>query len=233
MTCPLSPLRWWQDYVAGRLRTPQSIYRAAQAENPDAAQSADRVFDIPDPGPGFMAPARLQAPQHMKSESYMGQIRRADWSHTDPRLIVWAATFQRLAAKRGVPLYVHCALRPKSVQDQLLKQGRTKAAYPRSAHNIGEAVDIVHGTFHWQMNEQEWQYIAVLGRLALDRVNARLKKANKLALSWGGDWSFYDPAHWEISDYRSRIRSLKEPAQKRPITPLEALRDAETFLHGL
>lgn len=225
MSAPGPVSRWWQDYVAGRLRTPRALFNAAWGDSPDPAQSADRVFDVPDPGPTWDAPDRLKAPLHFRSESYMRQIRRADWSFCDPRLAVWAAVFQQMARKRDIPLYVHAALRPKSVQNALVAQGRSRAKYPRSAHNIGEAVDIVHGVFHWSMNESEWSLLHALGNMALDRCNAYLKGPFKLSLTWGGDFKrLYDPAHWEITDFRNRIRVLPEPDAPVRFTPQDLLK---------
>ncbi|MDO5631358.1 MAG: M15 family metallopeptidase [Paracoccus sp. (in: a-proteobacteria)] len=193
--------------MAGRLRTPQAIYRAALAENPDPS-GADRVFDLP-PDPVWTAPARLRAPGHFLSNTYLRQLDRADWAFVDPRLQYWAALFQEYARKRGVPLYVHSALRDKATQEKAFSEGRSKAIYGRSAHNIGEAVDIVHGVYHWNLTENEWRVIHMLGMAALDRVNAQLPKDRKLRLTWGGEFkSLYDPAHWEIMDYRQRLRPM-------------------------
>lgn len=200
---------WWQEYVAGRLRTPRAIYRAAISENPDPAQAGERLSAIPADGPGFDAPERLRAPNFIASSGYMSQLERADWLHVDPRLMYWAARFIDAAKKRGIPLYVHCALRDKAEQDRVYSRGHSKAKYPRSAHNIGEAVDIVHGVYHWDMSKAEWAYLHTLGQLVLDKVNAELPKSEKLVLTWGGGFkSLYDPAHWEISDFRQRLRPL-------------------------
>ncbi|WP_323717584.1 M15 family metallopeptidase [Paracoccus aminovorans] len=207
--------RWWQDLVAGRLRTPQAIFRAAISENPDPAQAGDRVFDLPEDGPTFDAPERLKAPGFLRSPSYTVQLERADWNHCDPRLMYWAARFVDAAKKRGIPLYVHCALRGEAEQKRVYAAGNSRARYPSSAHNIGEAVDIVHGVFHRQMTRDEWRYLHVLGQLVLDRVNAELPKAQKLNLTWGGNFrSLYDPAHWEVSDYRNRLRPIPDGPPK-------------------
>lgn len=200
---------WLQNLFAGRLCTPREIVAASRAEVPDAAQAADRFFDIPDDGPGFQAPARLKAPGHFLTTSWLRQSERADWAFADPRLMYWSACFVEAARKKGIPLYVHTALRGREEQERVNKAGHSKAGYPRSAHNIGEAVDVVHGVFHWDMTPQEWAYLHVFGSLVLDRVNAQLPKADKLALTWGGNFkSLYDPAHWEIADYRTRLRAL-------------------------
>lgn len=209
--------RWWQDFTAGRLRTPQAVYAAAQAENTE--NPSDRFFGPPiDDGIKWDAPARLRSPQYFYSDSDLRHRERADWRGCDPRLMFWAAYFIKAAARRGIPLYVHCALRDKAEQDRVFKAGHSKAPYPRSAHNIGEAVDIVHGRFHWDMTPAEWALLHTLGRLSLDRVNAQLGK-DKLQLVWGGSFrSLYDPAHWEVSDYRQRLgpRSQGDPIRLSP-----------------
>lgn len=206
--------RWWQEYVGGRLRTPQDLFRSAKRENPDPAQAYLRFLDDPEDGPTWAAPQRLKAPGFILTDAALRQYSRADWQHCDPRLMRWAAAFVELARKRGVPLYVHSAFRTREQQVKAVRDGASKAPWPRSAHCIGEAVDIVHGVYHWQLTPQEWQFLGVLGRLALDRVNAPLKKADKLSLTWGGndgpgDRFSWDPAHWEIADYRRRIREIE------------------------
>lgn len=233
MTCPLPVPKWWQDYAEGRLTTPQSIYLASRNENPDAAQAFDRLNEVPDPGPTFAAPERLKAPNFIQGNTYLKYQDRADWSHADPRLMVWAATFTEMARKRSIPLYVHSAFRGEKEQNALVAKGNSKARYPSSAHNIGEAVDVVHGVFHWDMNAQEWNLLHVLGKLALDRVNTLLKADNKLSLTWGGSWRFYDPAHWEVSDYKSRMIRLPDSTHPVRMTPKAILAARERLLAGL
>lgn len=184
-----------------------------------------RFFGPPDDIPGVWdAPERLKAPNFLTSTGHISQWDRADWAHVDPRLMYWAALFIEAARKRGIPLYVHCALRDRDTQDAHFNKGTSKVRYPNSAHNIGEAVDIVHGLFHWEMSRSEWSLLGVLGKLALDRVNAQLPKERKLALTWGGDWkSFWDPAHWEIADYKARRRILP-PVEPVRMTPRYILR---------
>lgn len=200
--------RWWQEYAAGRLRTPRSICQAARAEN--TPQTRNPLVPALDDGQ-WTAPERLKIPAFIQSTGYLSQGERADWSHVDVRLMYWAALVVEYARKRGIPLYVHTALRGREEQERLRKAGHSKAAYGRSAHNIGEAVDIVHGLYHWNLTKQEWGLIHVLGRLALERVNAQLPKERKLQLTWGGHFnSLYDPAHWEVTSFRERLRPLPD-----------------------
>lgn len=199
---------WWQNYVLGGLRTPQDLYGSALAEN-YVTESDDRFLgDLPSDAE-WQAPERLKYPVYWRLQMYLDQSSRADWQSTDIRLQRWAALFIEYARKRDIPLYVHCATRTEAEQALVYARGNSRARYPSSAHNIGEAVDIVHGRYHWDMTRQEWQMLYTLGMLALDRVNATLPKAQKLQLTWGGHFrTLYDPAHWEIADYRGRLRRL-------------------------
>lgn len=219
MTPGQSVRRWWQLYVLGRLTTPQDLYQAALAESPDDALSSDRFFGVPPDVDLWDAPRRLSAPSQFTSKRYLLQGDRADWQHCDPRLMRWAALFVEYARKRGIPLFVHSAFRTKAEQAALVARGVSRAAYPRSPHNLGEAVDIVHSVFAWDMSPQEWALLHVLGLLALDRINAMLPKDRKLNLTWGGSFKgLYDPAHWEITDFRLRIREVSPLAPLR-LTP--------------
>lgn len=216
--------RWWQRVVLGELATPQDICAAALQEEPSAAQAGDRFFQTPDDGLVWDIPKRLSvAPSFFTGLTYLRQSERADWQHANPALQRWAALFIEYARKRGVPLYVHCCFRGEAEQNEANQKGNSKAPYPRSAHNIAEAVDIVHSVYHWDLTPKEWQFLQVLAQLALNRVNATLPSGPiyneqgqrvgwsqpKLALVWGGTFtSIYDPAHWEVADYRNRTRRL-------------------------
>lgn len=202
--------RWFQQLLAGQLKTPQAIYAAAMQEVPDPAQGWKRFLeeDVPSDD-GWKAPERLRAPGFILTERHLRQWDRADWQYCDRRLMRWSAVFVELARKRGIPLYVHTAFRNAEEQARVNVAGNSKAPWPRSPHNIGEAVDIVHGVYHWQLSKQEWSLLHLLGLRALDLVNAGVKAADRLALTWGGDFkSLYDPAHWEVADYRKRIRPI-------------------------
>lgn len=116
---------------------------------------------------------------------------------TDCQLKRWWFRFQEEAAAQSVPLRVHSGYRDKEHQNRLKSEGRSKAVWGQSPHNFGLAVDIIHTTRAWDgMTRDHW---AMLGALGKD-----LARRQKLDLVWGGDWSFYDPAHWEYKDWRIR-----------------------------
>lgn len=210
---------WWQRLVGGRIASPQDLFRAAHSEKMVEGERYSRFLGVPRESGKFEAPRRLAAPGFFHSNTLLLQWERADWQYVDIRLCEWSARLIELARKRNIPLYVHCAFRTRSVQERAVAEGRSKAKWPRSAHNIGEAVDIVHGVFGWEMSPQEWEYIHVLGQEALRLVNEGVRKDRKLELVWGGKFrTLYDPAHWEIADYRQRMREIKEgpPIRRTP-----------------
>ena len=119
------------------------------------------------------------------------------------------------ARKRDIPLFVRCAFRTEQEQNRLNQEGFSKLRWPNGAHNIGEAVDIIHGRYAWELTQDEWLYIHQLGLDCLRRLNATLLKPQHLALNWGGDDRTksdrfrWDPAHWEVASYKARVRPLK------------------------
>ena len=91
--------KWVQDYLAGRLTTPQQIYAASRAEIP---LPPTRFFGAPvDNLDLWDVPSRLQAPAHFLSNSWLKQYDRADWAHVDPRLMCWSGHFIKAAEKRA------------------------------------------------------------------------------------------------------------------------------------
>ena len=106
--------------------------------------------------------------------------------------------------RRGMPFFVHCIFRDRDTQNRLQAQGVTRARWGQSAHNYSMAVDIVHYGQFWDLTELEWNVVGAIGK--------EIARKRNLAVTWGGDWSFYDPAHWELSDWRKRTAGVKLPA---------------------
>lgn len=215
--------KWFREYVLGTHTTPQQIYKAAMRDlveqDPPSHSFARFLNNLPD-SDKFEAPLRLKAPSLMTTSAMLRNHERADWQHVDARLRLFAAAFIEAARKRGIPLYVHGAFRTQEAQQALYDAGRTKTLWPRAAHCVGAAVDIVHGKFHWDMTPQEWQYLHKLGRDVERKINATLKVNQRLNLTWGGNWKFYDPAHWELHNWADltppNIQNIKEPLRASP-----------------
>lgn len=96
--------------------------------------------------------------------------------------------------RRGVPMFAHCVMRDHMEQSRLHALGRSKAAAGLSPHQHGMAVDIIHGTRGWEIDRRSWAIIGHIGKEVAERIGVQI--------SWGGDWRFYDPAHWELAEWR-------------------------------
>lgn len=195
---------FWSLFRAGRLRSIGDFFaalRGARLADQGVSLTPDRFFD-PDPEqPVFVAPQTLRmGPGYFTSDRYLAQGMRADWQHCHPDIVRFAAHFIEAMRKRGVPLYVHGAFRSEADQDAAVAAGRSKAVWPVAAHAQGAAVDIVHSDLHWEMSRQEWQFLGKVGKDLAARLG--------VAVEWGGDWKFYDPAHWAIVGWKSDIRRL-------------------------
>lgn len=116
---------------------------------------------------------------------------RADWAGVDPRIRAFAGKLVQKFRGWGVPLVAIEARRTVLRQRQLYDDGKSKVSGPVAAHTVGGAVDIVHAGFWWNMSRDEWAYIGAVGR-SVDP-----------SLTWGGSWSFYDPAHWECPEWKA------------------------------
>lgn len=198
-------------------RVPSASPRRGHLAQPDdpPSTSAERFFGTLTDGPIFEAPERLRAPSLFTSEAGLRQHDRADWQHVDPRLQLFAARMIEAFRKRGIPLYVHWAFRTKDQQDALKAQGVSNALYPFAPHCLGCAVDIVHSRYHWELTKDEWAMLGKVGQQVADRMGLKVK--------WGGSWNFYDPAHWELSDWRTdwgakytRVKHIGEPVRLTP-----------------
>lgn len=129
-----------------------------------------------------------------QSERYSVQQGRADRTGADPAILEFERKLISRARNLGIPLFAHTVVRGSSEQNRLFRAGLSKARAGFSAHNYGAAVDIVHGTKAWALTTKQW---AVLGHIGKE-----LAASLGLEIVWGGDWKFYDPAHWELASWR-------------------------------
>jgi len=203
-------LHWWSRYISGAIKNPKQLMEASrQTAEAEDAPFTERFLNM-DVLPQVHTPARLVAPSIMTAEHVLRYHQRADWQHTTKDIQRFAASFVETLRKRGVPVYVHSAFRTEAEQLALVKRGVSKARYPRAPHCMGEAVDIVHARYHWEMTINEWAILGKIGHEVADRLS--------LPIRWGGDWKFYDPAHWEIADWRDRVRHIQsgDPIRQTP-----------------
>jgi len=139
------------------------------------------------------------------SKKYRDALLRVPTTGSHPDLVKWWQKFQAVLKQRGYPMFPVEWVRGGTRQNQLQKEGFSRARAGQSPHNFGCAVDIVHVYHGWNIHNGEdddgpearakWAIIGTLGKEVARKMN--------LNLTWGGDFpNFYDPAHWELSDWR-------------------------------
>ena len=209
---------FWQRYASGQLTCFEDFKKAVAKERwaDDQNTSVERFLDQYAPGEIWQGPERLRRTSaFFTSEPMLKLHDRADWQLCSDPLKLFAARYVEAARKLGIPLYVHSAFRTEEEQAALHKKGRSRAVYPFASHCQGKAVDVVHASYHWMLSNDEWAFLGRLGKDVADRTG--------IEMTWGGDWSFYDPAHWEIKDWRKSVTEARSGAPVR-YTPRGLLR---------
>lgn len=136
--------------------------------------------------------------EFLMSERHQKQHWRADRRGLHPDLLEFEQTFRARMAKLGVPVFVAEAVRSPERQNDLYALGNSRARGGQSAHQFGCAVDIVHGMMAWNMDPKAWKLFGHVGKEIIAQRGLAIH-----SLAWGGDWSFWDPAHWEVKDWRN------------------------------
>lgn len=121
--------------------------------------------------------------------------QKRDGSH--PQIVEFYVRLQKELKKRGYPFYAFEFVRSDERQRTLKARGVSRAGPGQSPHNHGCAVDLIHLTRLWDLTEKEWAVIGVIGK--------EVARKAKIPIVWGGDWGFYDPAHWELEHWRDLV----------------------------
>ena len=108
-------------------------------------------------------------------------------AQADPRLVHWF-----LSAKvRHPDIHVSWSYRDEVSQDQAVQEGKSKLAYPKSAHNKlpALAIDL------FQINEAGQ---ALWNKSFFEQLDHENEQA-QIKIKWGGNWvNLGDDDHWEV-----------------------------------
>lgn len=131
----------------------------------------------------------------LASRKWQEQQWRAD--RTGAHLTI--LEFERLLIKRmarlGVPMFASEVLRSQERQQQLFEDGHSQAKAGKGPHPYGCAADVVHSVKGWNLTKTQWALVGHVGK--------EVAQQRGLKVSWGGDWKFYDPAHWEVTGWKA------------------------------
>lgn len=138
---------------------------------------------------------------------YRDQQQRANREGADIRICEFADKLVRRAAKMGIPLFPVVIMRTYDDQAAAYVTGVSKDSPDDGIWpHMGFAVDIIHSV-HGYMDKPKiahaWDVIGHLGK--------EVAVSMDLKVTWGGDWKFYDPAHWEIADWKEHVQLGGKP----------------------
>jgi hypothetical protein len=153
-----------------------------------------------DPAKAFpMALEAMRNPGLLKTPKYQEQQMRANRLGAHPSINEFSGKLIRRAAALGIPLFPHCMVRRYDEQASAYARGVSKDSpadgfWPHRAY----AVDIIHGTLGYLDNPvvpHAWDVIGHLGK--------EVALSMGILVQWGGDWKFYDPAHWQLEGWKA------------------------------
>lgn len=140
--------------------------------------------------------SRLSNKPFLDGLRYEHQQLRANRRNCHPDILLFEKAFVRLCAEYDIPVFAHSIRRDKSTQDRLFRDGFSRAKYGESPHNFGMAVDLIHGTKAWNIARKDWSVFYAIGSEASSKSGVQV--------DWGGHFrSLYDPAHWQLKNWRS------------------------------
>lgn len=141
---------------------------------------------------------RIVNQDQVRSQKLTEQRIRPIAGGAAPQLLEFIWLFYKRMDGRGIPVFAHTIVRDYKEQLKLFDDGFSKDSpddgkWPHMAF----AVDLIHSIYAWDMSTYEWAIFEEVGKeLAIQR---------SIDIVWGGDWKFYDPAHWELRDWRERV----------------------------
>ena len=130
----------------------------------------------------------------IQSQKYKDQQMRAVRDGAHPDILEFEKRLITRMRKQDVPLFCLYLWRGEDEQNALYVRGHSKARYGQSPHNFGMAVDIIHGTKAYDLDRKAWSLLGHIGK--------EISVQAGIPVVWGGDWKFYDPAHWELKNWK-------------------------------
>lgn len=137
--------------------------------------------------------------QFLRSEKHEAQKWRASREGAHPDILEFEKRLITRMRKQHVPLFTLCCVRTPADQTMAYIKGHSRAKAGQSPHQYGMAVDIIHGTRGYDLHKQAWSLLGHIGK--------EISVQSGIAITWGGDWKFYDPAHWELKEWRTLAKT--------------------------
>lgn len=149
--------------------------------------------------------AAMRNSEFLKTPKYQEQQTRALKEGADPLILEFSEKLIKRMAALGVPMFAHCIVRPYHQQAVEFAQGDSlinpaKTPWPHRAY----AVDIIHSVHGW-MDKFDHKPTGVRAWEIVGHVGKEVANSMDIDIKWGGEFKrLYDPAHFELADWRER-----------------------------
>lgn len=153
-----------------------------------------------DPGLAYrVAMEALRNEGFLKSPKYQEQQTRANRVGAHPLIVEFSDKLVKRLGKLGIPVFPLCIVRTEQEQmkaflDGVSKDDPSDGLWP---HRFA-AVDIIHSKLGYMDAENHvpngWNIIGHCGK--------EVAHSMGIKIVWGGDWKFYDPAHFELEGWK-------------------------------
>lgn len=146
----------------------------------------------------------MRNPGFLKSPKYQQQQKRALREGAHPQILEFERKLVKRLAEMGVPVFAACVVRTYDEQASAYARGVSKDSpadglWPHRAF----AVDIIHGTLGYMDKPVIPNAWAIIGH-----VGKEVAASMGIKITWGGDWTFYDPAHFELTGWKQMAAYL-------------------------
>lgn len=136
-------------------------------------------------------------PAFLKTQKWQDQQWCANREGVHPDILEFEKRMIRRMSKLGVPMFASEVMRTPERQNDLYALGNSRAKGGQSPHQYGCAIDLVHSVKWWTLSQMEWRIVGHVGQEIVTQAGLAI-----VSLAWGGSWDFYDPAHWQINDWK-------------------------------
>lgn len=117
--------------------------------------------------------------------------------------------FEQELWAREIPFVVHQVMRSAAEQKALFEKGVSRAKAGQSPHQWGCAVDFIHYKKGWELHPDKSEAYAMWA--VIGAIGKEVARRKQIPITWGGDFvTIWDPAHWELTGWKT---------YQKPLTP--------------
>ena len=166
--------------------------RYAAGDKPRSLDSGDMPIKLP--ASYIEAAQSLTDWEAFKDAGVKSRLQSTEFEGLNPLLSDFLRAFLKELHRRGIPMYCFETVRSVERQAMLKEQGVSLAGPGESPHQDGLAFDLVSATKYWGLTNKQWEVIGAIG--------FEVARKRGVEVDWGGNWGFYDPAHWQLTGWR-------------------------------